>query len=224
MKFEQRVTGQDRKVIASVIAEVLNEPVKYAGVPSFVYEVGGWLVDKKNLLRSPDLPVEDLQTIKTVYDALKAAGASAEGNALVSLSAEGHTETTLSNLENLITSKAPLIKKALGINELLVTKNEEWLIFPFYNATINADEILAYITFSIKLSEQAKTLKRAYAKEKEAGNEKYAFRCFLLRLGFIGNEYKAARKILLAGLSGNSAFKNGAPNGAEVTSDEQISL
>lgn len=42
-------------------------------------------------------------------------------------------------------------------------------------------------------------------------DEKYAFRCFLLRLGFIGNEYKAERKILLKNLSGNSSWKNGAP-------------
>ena len=44
---------------------------------------------------------------------------------------------------------------------------------------------------------------------KPTDNEKYAFRCFLLRLGFIGAEYKAARKILLKNLSGSSAFRNG---------------
>lgn len=43
-----------------------------------------------------------------------------------------------------------------------------------------------------------------------ADNEKYAFRCFLLRLGFIGDEYKADRKVLLKNLSGSSAFKDGA--------------
>ena len=41
-------------------------------------------------------------------------------------------------------------------------------------------------------------------------NEKYAFRCFLLRLGFIGDEHKTSRKILLRNLSGSSAFKAGA--------------
>ena len=46
-------------------------------------------------------------------------------------------------------------------------------------------------------------------KEKETDNDKYAFRCFLLRLGFIGSEYKAERKILLRNLTGSSAFKNG---------------
>ena len=51
--------------------------------------------------------------------------------------------------------------------------------------------------------------KRITTKEKPVDNEKYAFRCFLIRLGFIGAEYKSARKILLKNLSGSSAFKNG---------------
>ena len=55
----------------------------------------------------------------------------------------------------------------------------------------------------------AKTQKRITAKEKEVDNEKYAFRCFLLRLGFIGDEHKVTRKILLRNLSGSSAFKAG---------------
>ena len=50
------------------------------------------------------------------------------------------------------------------------------------------------------------------SKEKPAENEKYTFRCFLLRLGFIGNEYKHERKILLKNLTGSSAFKNGGAN------------
>ena len=53
------------------------------------------------------------------------------------------------------------------------------------------------------------TQKRVNASEKEVDNEKYAFRCFLLRLGFIGNEYKTQRKILLRNLTGSSAFKSG---------------
>ena len=49
-------------------------------------------------------------------------------------------------------------------------------------------------------------------KEKEVETEKYAFRCFLLRLGFIGKDYKDERKILLRNLTGSSAFKGGAKN------------
>ena len=64
--------------------------------------------------------------------------------------------------------------------------------------------------FLTALCEMARTQKRITAKEKEVDNEKYAFRCFLLRLGFIGEEFKAERKILLRNLTGSSAFKCGA--------------
>ena len=58
--------------------------------------------------------------------------------------------------------------------------------------------------------DMARNQKRITAREKDTGNDKYAFRCFLLRLGFIGAEYKTERKILLRNLTGNGAFKAGA--------------
>jgi hypothetical protein len=73
------------------------------------------------------------------------------------------------------------------------------------------DAVKAYTHFIAALGKMSRDLKRISATEKEVDNEKYAFRCFLLRLGFIGNEYKAERKILLKNLSGNSSWKNGAP-------------
>lgn len=57
--------------------------------------------------------------------------------------------------------------------------------------------------------------KRIQAKDKVVDNEKYAFRCFLLRLGFIGIEYKADRKILLKNIEGSAAFKKGAKGGEQ---------
>ncbi len=55
----------------------------------------------------------------------------------------------------------------------------------------------------------ARRQKRVVATLLETDNDKYAFRCFLLRLGFISDEYKIARKVLLKNLSGNSAFRYG---------------
>lgn len=55
----------------------------------------------------------------------------------------------------------------------------------------------------------ARAQKRVTAKEKIVDNEKYAFRCFLLRLGMIGSAYKESRKILMQNLTGSSAFKSG---------------
>lgn len=66
-----------------------------------------------------------------------------------------------------------------------------------------------YLHFVHALCEMACNQKRISVQEREVENEKYAFRCFLLRLGFIGEEYKVERKILLKNLTGSSAFKNG---------------
>ena len=80
--------------------------------------------------------------------------------------------------------------------------------FPWFSEC-GADERKAYTHFVSALCELAANVKRVTAKEQETDNDKYAFRCFLLRLGFIGSEYKAERKILLRNLTGSSAFKNG---------------
>lgn len=117
------------------------------------------------------------------------------------------TDANLENLKGIIAAKGNLIKKALGTDELPLEITDTKVSFPWFPGIPAPDEMEAYDTFICKLCEMARNLKRVVAKEKETDNEKYAFRCFLLRLGFIGDEYKVARKILLRNLSGSSAFK-----------------
>ena len=114
------------------------------------------------------------------------------------------------NLTKLLDAKGGLIKKALGVDNLGFEINEEskTICFPWFGE-VSIDEAMAYTHFVNALCKMTKEAKRVTAKEKNVDNEKYAFRCFLLRLGFIGTEYKAERKILLRNLSGSSAFKAG---------------
>ena len=128
---------------------------------------------------------------------------------------EGFTEASIDNLKRLVKSKEALIKKALGTDSLPIDISEERISFPWFTSPKEADEIKAYTHFISALCEMAKTQKRVNSTEKTVENEKYAFRCFLLRLGFIGSEYKSERKILLANLTGSSAFKNAQPNDEE---------
>lgn len=114
-------------------------------------------------------------------------------------------------LTNLLTAKEHLIKKALGIDDLDIEVSEDTVSFPWFTEMPDPETVKAYTHFITALGKMSRDLKRISANEKEVANEKYAFRCFLLRLGFIGNEYKAERKILLKNLSGNSSWKNGAP-------------
>ena len=89
------------------------------------------------------------------------------------------------------------------------------MAFPWFAELPSADEVNAYTHLIAALCEMSKNQKRITATEKAVDNEKYAFRCFLLRLGFIGAEFKTERKILLRNLSGSSAFKSGQKGGAD---------
>ena len=86
---------------------------------------------------------------------------------------------------------------------------EDKVLFPWFTACPDADTVKAYTHFITALCHLAKKQKRVLATERVSTNEKYDFRCFLLRLGFIGKEYRDERKLLLQHLSGSSAFKNG---------------
>lgn len=80
--------------------------------------------------------------------------------------------------------------------------------FRLFEATLHAGEARAYINLCLAMSAQAINSKRASAEVLDNGNDKYAMRCWLLRLGFIGDEYKTIREHLLKRLSGNAAWRN----------------
>ena len=80
--------------------------------------------------------------------------------------------------------------------------------FRVFNATLHAGEIRAYINLCLAINAQALTQTRASSRESKTGNDKYRFRCWLLRLGMIGDEFKTTRDHLLKHLDGNSAWLN----------------
>ena len=82
--------------------------------------------------------------------------------------------------------------------------------FRLFNSTTHAGEIKAYIQFCLAVSCQALTQKKASARRTVTDNEKYAFRCWMLRLGLSGDEFKTCRLHFLKHLEGNSAWRNAA--------------
>lgn len=133
---------------------------------------------------------------------------------------EGFTDESIANLNKLVASKASLIKKALGVNALSIERTETTLRFPWFAFGIPGNEVAAYARFIGALCAAAKKQLRVTAREKQVENEKFTFRVFLIRLGFVGDDYKAARKILLRNLSGNSAFKT-IPSADEEADDHE---
>ncbi|NLO46115.1 MAG: virulence protein, partial [Clostridiales bacterium] len=79
------------------------------------------------------------------------------------------------------------------------------------HGNLDAEHIKAYSELVSLLCKTAMEKKRVTAKPKETeGSQKYALRCYLISLGFIGDSYKESRKILLKNLPGSSAHKGGA--------------
>ena len=138
-----------------------------------------------------------------------------EDSLSISLPCSLFTETALKNLDALLLSKGRLIRHAFDIREATYTLEGDRITFAWLHGTITDETAKAYAEFISKLCLMARTQKRVTAKEKIVDNEKYAFRCFLLRLGMIGSAYKESRKILLQNLTGSSAFKSGHRKEAE---------
>ena len=94
---------------------------------------------------------------------------------------------------------------ALNLHSLWYRGSVEFRLF---EATLHAGEVRAYINLCLAMSAAAINAKRASAEALDNGNDKYAMRCWLLRLGFIGEEWANVRSHLLKNLSGNAAWRN----------------
>ena len=232
MRIEFHRTGAERKALVTAIGEILEVRPQYKGMPSAAYEIGYFTVTKEGTLEFDDradseevenlleqladrgivaAPAEMAQAwLNARAEELSKASETEPQEANVGLTVEIPLDkVSLSNLTKLLEAKGKLIRKALGISELSIEILEDRVAFPWFEELPDSDAAKAYTHFISALCEMSRNAKRVTATEKPVENEKYAFRCFLLRLGFIGSEYKAERKILLKNLTGSSAFKNG---------------
>lgn len=166
----------------------------------------------------PDTTEDAPSDVTETATAEETATANEPINLSISLPRDSFTAEALENLDNLLESKGNLIRKAFGIEEATYTLTDDRIIFAWFSGEITPEGSRAFQDFIGKLCEMARKQKRVTAKPKAYENEKYAFRCFLLRLGLIGNEYKTSRKELLKNLSGNSSWRDGKRK--EVASDE----
>ena len=222
MELKFNVTGTQRKEMVNIISNTVHMKAVYKFMPPCAYVIDNMTVSKEGTLLWDERTSRE--NIDRVLEALTAAGFSYEGekqepeleqadtveaDLTVSLPKDGFSDEALVNLNHLLDAKGTLIKKALGIESLPLEITDERVSFPWFHRDLTPDEVQTYMNFIANLCAMAKDAKRITATEKPVDNEKYAFRCFLLRLGFIGNEYKTQRKILLRNLTGSSAFKSG---------------
>lgn len=214
MIIHYRASGKDRKKLAEIVAKEIGVDAIYQGAPTFSYQMDYFTVDREGALVFDDELAGDeservLNRIATEGFTPDEGEDEMEEKTGLAIQMPAMTGDEISRLEQLIESKESLIKKAIGADSLVVGEKDGKLDFAWFKADAEPDEVKAYMDLVTALCEMAKKATRVTGKDKPVENEKYAFRCFLLRIGFIGDEYKASRKVLLKNFSGSSAFKNG---------------
>lgn len=110
-------------------------------------------------------------------------------------------------ITKLINAKSKLFMKAFNSDKLDFEIKDDTITFKWLSGGATPEMIQASMKFFSLLVKLVKEGNSVKCKEREIHSEKYAMRCFLVRLGFIGDEFKKDRKLLMQNLSGSSAFR-----------------
>ena len=220
MKNEIRFTleSKQRPKLAQEIGRILGTVPHYERVPSCAYDIAGYRLDKEGVLHIPEGVAVEM--VEHLIRQLRECGFQDDAEfteevpmqqdmLTIAVPKEILTDTALENLQKIIANKQILFQHAFRTDSTEIEITDEKINFTWFPYIVDGDDIAAYTQFISRLCDMARDAKRVSSKPTETDNDKYVFRCFLLRLGFIGKEYKTARKILLRNLTENSAFRCG---------------
>lgn len=207
MKIQFDISQGGRRRLADEIGNALGVIPRYMRVPTCAYQIGDCVLDRYGVLDMPDTADAD-----ALIEKLRKSGYSGEREEdksvlSVSVPLDGFTEDSIANLKAVIGNKTELLKRAFQTDTTAIEITDSGIAFPWFSLDAEPDEVRAYTEFVAKLCGFARSIKRVREKATVTDNDKYTFRCFLLRLGFIGSEYRTARRVLLKNLQGNSAFR-----------------
>ncbi len=220
MTIHFNAAGAERKKLAMRIAEYEGCQTQYLGAPTFAYAAGRCKVLKDGTVETEN---EDsalltfLEGLGGVTEPTETDSAETEDAVRISICLPAHdmSERQIQNVFDMVESKKTLIQKAVGAAELPITLEDGKLCFDWFSTESTPEERQAYMALLCGIRSMAMKQRRVNRRETEVPNEKYAFRCFLLRLGMVGDDSKAHRKILLKNLSGSSAWRDGRKDGVD---------
>lgn len=194
--------GPVRKNIVTAAANHLGTDSRYQGMPSAAYIIGNaYTISREATLTGPDnrelveaLKQQGIMPMEEIYDTL-----SEQSDRLTIEVPIGQefTAAKMDNLEKLIASRDTLLKKVLGTDTLPIEQTDGVLKFPWFPVDGNA---MVYSQLACALVRVATEATRITARERPCESERFHMRTFLLKIGFIGDEFKQARAVLTQGL------------------------
>lgn len=203
MKNEIRFTlePKQRPKLSQEIGKILGAAPHYERVPSCAYDIAGYRLDKEGVLHIPEGVAVEM--VEHLIRQLRERGFQDDAEFTeevllpkdklkIAVPREIFTDMALENLQKIIANKQTFFQRAFQTDSTKVEITEEKINFVWFSYTEDGDEIAAYTQFISRLCDMVREAKRVSSKPTETDNDKYAFRCFLLRIGFIGKEYKTA--------------------------------
>ena len=220
-----------RKELVQALADATGIKAEYLGAPAFDYRVGDYIVHRDGSVEADDLM--DSKEIGITLQALRGRGfiplenewnqpeeapteqetqacltTPCEDGIALSFPKDGLSTENIENVRKLIAAKAPLIKLALELDELPIEEEKDKITFTWLPVTAPSEMVDATARLLAAIIKLAKRLHRVTVTERATDNPRYTFRCFLLRLGFIGEDYKKVRKYLMKGIPGNGSKRH----------------
>lgn len=177
---------------------------------------------------TPLLYEDDFETVEKILGRLETGGAvtNERTGMAVQLSMAGldHRERFESNLANLYESRGALLQKAVGrefdsLADCSLLGEQGVVSLPLFPSSLDENDMRSYVQLSQGIVDFATKSKGIRQKENDLSNEKFRMRTWLVRIGFVGEEFKYARKLLTENLSGNSAWLR---KGLDVVQPEEM--
>jgi hypothetical protein len=200
----------NRKPLVQAISEITGATAEYQFMPTCAYKIGDFFtVTKEGNLEINDRA--DSKEVEHLIDELVRRGYDIpddETKLTIEMPRERLDDAAIDRLRKIVENKKELFKVAFKTDNLEIEVTEKTVEFPWFTPEQDGDSY-AYCTFISMLCGFVKNQKRVNNKPDITDNPKYAMRCFLLRIGMIGTDYKVARKVLLRNLTGSSAFRHG---------------
>lgn len=217
MIIELGLTGDARKELAKAVSEIIGAPAEYQYMPTCAYIIGGlYTITREGNLEISD--TADSKEVEKLIDELVRRSydiPTDENKLTIQMPIDCLDDAAIDRLRKIVENKGELFKAAFKTNTLEIEKTEKAVEFPWFTIEQDGDSD-AYCTFISMLCEFAKNQKRINNKPEITDNPKYTMRCYLIRLGMVGTEYKAVRKVILRNLEGSAAFR-------KVVNDDAVS-
>jgi hypothetical protein len=201
---------QHQRELAKVLGVAMGEKPVYERKEKY-YKIGDWHVrasvcDTGLSVGSGRFRIGDAERNLRVLDALHRAGYVPDKEVTICFTPDVYDLKLVVNLLNIMEARNKLILQALGLNEEIRTIIDEDLAFGIPLSAFSFEKIEACVYLLRQASLMAANTGKSRMKPCDGNNPKYQMRTWLLRLGFIGDQYARPRRTLLEGLTGDGAF------------------